>query len=114
MILVPSGALHGSIPISFPIAISCTPYIFGMDGPVISASKIPAVYPFSIIIRAREAVTSDFPTPPFPLMTPITFFTWEPTFAGALDGAVLPAFCFWLSQEPRLLHQRLLLLLFLL
>lgn len=33
-------------------------------------------------------------------MTPITFFTWEPTFAGALDGAVLPAFCFWLSQEP--------------
>ena len=21
-------------------------------------------------------------------------------FAGALDGTVLPAFCFWLSQEP--------------
>ena len=83
MIFVPSFATHGNIPASLPTALPCTPYIFGIDGPVISASRIPTEYPCCTIIRARDAVTIDLPTPPLPLTTPITFFTCEYGFAGA-------------------------------
>ena len=88
IIFVPSFATHGSIPSSLPRACSWMPYIFGMDGPVISASRIPAVYPFSIIILAREAVTMDLPTPPLPLITPMTFLTAEYGFAGFLKSFI--------------------------
>ena len=60
-----------------------SPKAFGIDGPVISASMIPTLYPFALIILARDAVTSDLPTPPFPLTTPITFFTWLRAFWGS-------------------------------
>ena len=83
MIFVPSSATPGNIPASLPTALPCTPYIFGIDGPVISASRIPTEYPCCTIIRARDAVTIDLPTPPLPLTTPITFFTCEYGFAGA-------------------------------
>ena len=33
--------------------------------------------------HASDAVTKDFPTPPFPLTTPITFFTFEDGFIGS-------------------------------
>ena len=49
----------------------------------ILGSRIPTEYPCCTIIRARDAVTIDLPTPPLPLTTPITFFTCEYGFAGA-------------------------------
>ena len=33
--------------------------------------------------HASDAVTKDFPTPPYPLTTPITFFTFEDGFIGS-------------------------------
>ena len=75
MIFVPSFASLGKIPASLPFAVSWMPYIFGMEGPVISASRIPTEKPCSRMILAREAVTMDLPTPPFPLTTAITLFT---------------------------------------
>ena len=36
MIFVPSFATHGNIPASLPTALPCTPYIFGIDVPVIA------------------------------------------------------------------------------
>ena len=48
------------------------PYILGMDGPVMSASRMPTRYPSFASWLARDAVTMDLPTPPFPLTTPIT------------------------------------------
>ena len=72
MILVPSFASLGKIPSSVPFAVSWMPYIFGIDGPVISASRIPTENPCSRISLARDAVTMDLPTPPFPLTTAIT------------------------------------------
>ena len=56
-------------------AVSCTPKAFGMDGPVMSASRIAACFPFACILTAIMLVTKDLPTPPFPLTIPITFFT---------------------------------------
>ncbi len=40
-----------------------------------SASKIPAVLPVLARATARFAATVDFPTPPFPAITAIIFFT---------------------------------------
>ena len=55
----------------------------GIDGPVISASRIATFFPFLLEEEASIAVTEDFPTPPFPLTIPITFFTLESLFIGA-------------------------------
>ena len=63
------------MPLSSAWAAPVRPYIFGMEGPVMSASRIPTLYPLAAIAFAREPVTKDFPTPPLPLTTPITFFT---------------------------------------
>ena len=98
IILVSSFATHGIMESSVPLAFSCTPYIFGIDGPVTSASRIPTVYPFSRIILARDAVTSDFPTPPFPLTTPITLLMDEYIFAGSRKSVFL------LLQESACAH----------
>ncbi len=63
----------GYKPSSEPVALPLIPKTFGIDGPVISASKTAVLKPFLFIKTARREVTSDFPTPPFPLTTPITF-----------------------------------------
>ncbi len=69
-----------------------------MEGPVISASRIPTLQPFLRIILARDAVTIDFPTPPLPLTTPITFLISENSFAGFLKSTGL------LLQESACAH----------
>ncbi len=89
MIFVPSFASHGKIPASSPLALSWIPYIFGTDGPVTSASRIPTANPCSRIIRASDAVTIDLPTPPLPLTTAITFLICENAFAGCLISSGL-------------------------
>lgn len=84
MIFVPSFASHGKIFSPSPFAFSWIPYIFGMDGPVISASMIPTENPCSLISLASDAVTIDFPTPPFPLTTAITWLMCDFLFSGLI------------------------------
>lgn len=68
----------GKIPFSLVLAFWNNPNILGMDGPVISASRTATECPFSLIDAVSKEVTRDFPTPPFPLTTPMTFFICEP------------------------------------
>ncbi|MCY1310390.1 hypothetical protein D9M70_605720 [compost metagenome] len=49
--------------------------MIGIDGPEISASRIPTLAPAFLSAIARLAVTVDFPTPPFPEEMAIMFFT---------------------------------------
>ena len=67
---------------------------------------MPVLYPFLAIETAIDAVTIDFPTPPFPLITPITCFMLE---KALLSFFILSAA---LSQplqssllQPELLHE---------
>ncbi len=64
-------------------AFSWLPKTFGIDAPVISASKIPVSYPLLLAKTDNIDVTIVFPTPPFPLTTPITFPILEYSLAGA-------------------------------
>ena len=50
------------------------PSILGMEGPVISASRIPTRAPERASSTARLPQTNDLPTPPLPEMTPITWW----------------------------------------
>ena len=52
-----------------------TPKERGIEGPVMSASSTATFLPLRAAPTASRAVTRDFPTPPFPLTTPITRFT---------------------------------------
>ena len=61
----------------------CKPNIMGIDGPVTSASKMAARYSRRRMVTANREVTIDFPTPPFPLTTPITCLMWDCALAGA-------------------------------
>ncbi len=65
------------------MALSWTPNIFGTEGPVTSASRMPTVFPLRFAAIARRPVTSDLPTPPLPLTTPMTFFTFDSAFIGS-------------------------------
>ena len=48
-----------------------------------SASSMAVEAPFLDVSAARSEVTSDFPTPPFPLTIPITFFILLSLFIGS-------------------------------
>ncbi len=63
------------------------PRSLGILGPVISASKIPTLYPFSFNCLAIKVAMDDLPTPPFPLITPIIFLT---LFKGLFSTPQLP------------------------
>ena len=58
--------------LSSPVAFSFMPNALGMLGPVMSASIIALLKPLRFISTAKSEVIMDFPTPPFPLTTPIT------------------------------------------
>ena len=51
------------------------PKIFGMEGPVISASRIAVLYPSLCMDTASIEVTRLLPTPPLPDTTPMTCLT---------------------------------------
>ena len=70
---MPVLVIAGRIPISVPIALSVIPNIRGMEGPVISASRIAVLYPLRCAVTASIAVVRDLPTPPLPLTMPMTF-----------------------------------------
>ena len=55
----------------------------GMEGPVMSASRIAARLPARAVALASRPVTRDLPTPPLPLTTPMTLRTSLPALAGA-------------------------------
>ena len=69
----------------------------GMDGPVMSASKIATFLPSLALPTASNDVTNDLPTPPFPLTMPITFFTLESGFC--FSNVILDEQS--LEQEPQ-------------
>ena len=71
------------MPSSLPAARVWMPKALGMEGPVISASRMPTFLPRPAMAQAREEVTRLLPTPPFPLTTAMTFLTWESSWAGA-------------------------------
>ncbi len=73
MMSIPVFVRIGSSPCSEATACSCMPKALGMDGPVISASRMAACLPRRLIATASKEVTILLPTPPFPLTTPITF-----------------------------------------
>ena len=73
------------------------PKDLGIDGPVISASRMAVLRPDWRALTARSEVTSDFPTPPLPLTTAITFFTFLLLSFLEFCGAVLS-----LQSEPQL------------
>ena len=54
---------------------SATPKAMGIEGPVISASRMAVWWPLRFMLTASMEVTRDLPTPPFPLTMPMTFFT---------------------------------------
>ena len=60
------------------------PNILGIEGPVISASRIPTLYPLRAIVMAIKLVTEDLPTPPLPDTTPITCLTELSSCNGAV------------------------------
>ena len=66
-----------------------------------SASSMPHWLPFFCIAEASSEVTSDFPTPPLPLTTPITFRTLLSGLAGTLKSGFSASahFCWQLPQS---------------
>ena len=69
------------------------PNILGMDGPVTSASRMPTLAPRRESSRARMPVTRDFPTPPLPETTPMTFLITQPSAGPSCWGACACCAC---------------------
>ena len=71
---------------------SSTSNIFGIEGPKISVSSSPTLYPSRASAMARLADTVLLPTPPLPLLTAMMFFTpgsiWPTSGRGALLNSV--------------------------
>ena len=76
MASIPVLLKTGYMPASSAVARVRRPNALGMDGPVISASNTAVLSPCRFASTARSDVTSDFPTPPFPLITPTTRLMW--------------------------------------
>ena len=70
-----------------------TANIFGIDGPKISASSKPTLYPCFAKAIARFALTVDFPTPPLPEATANTFLTFEMPPSPAKSFALIISIC---------------------
>ena len=101
MMSMPPFVRQGSMPDSLAAAIASTPNIFGIDGPVMSASRIPHWRPFFCIAEASSEVTSDLPTPPLPLTTPTTFLTSLRAFAATRKSGFSASehFCWQFPQS---------------
>src|SRR5699024_7484894 len=60
-----------------------------MDGPVMSASRMPTEWPSRRMATASMALVMLLPTPPLPDTTPITFLMWLLACGGSCCGAAL-------------------------
>ena len=76
MISMPVLETAGSRVCPSPLARSWMPKALGMEGPVMSASRIPARRPRRCMVTAIWLVTMDLPTPPLPDTMPNTLPTW--------------------------------------
>jgi len=75
--LIPRLDSTGRIPSGLPSGCASPGRsIRGMEGPVMSASRMPTAYPRRASVMASSADTEDLPTPPLPLTTAITWRTW--------------------------------------
>ena len=79
MICRPVCVVTGSRYSSVPMQCSWMPKDLGMEGPVMSASRIAQLWPRRCISDAIRDVTRDLPTPPLPLTTAMTFLTLAPS-----------------------------------
>ena len=89
-ILMPVVLAAGRMPSSEASSWPFTPKALGMDGPVTSASSMATLWPRLRSSTLIRLVTRDLPTPPLPLTTPMTFFTWLWAFAGAEKSGAPP------------------------
>src|SRR5690554_4920297 len=71
--LIPIRLSTGRRPNSVVSGFVRRPNILGILEPVISASRIPVLYPWRASSTATSEVTEDLPTPPLPLITAITW-----------------------------------------
>ena len=62
---------RGKSPSSTTLSLFFKPNIFWIEGPVMSASKIPTLNPSFFNLIANKDEITDFPTPPLPLPTAI-------------------------------------------
>ena len=99
-ILIPSSETAGSIPIDVPYICPLIPNIFGIDGPVRSASIMPTRFPSATSFLAISDVTVDLPTPPLPLTIPITLPMWLYSFNFSLGITLQPPLEEHPSQFP--------------
>lgn len=67
MVSMPVFVLTGNRPSSLPMAFSWMPKHFGIDGPVMSASRMAVLKPRRCMVTASIEVTRLLPTPPLPL-----------------------------------------------
>ena len=75
MTSMPLADFAGLMPSASAVRRLSTPKDFGMDGPVMSASRMATLWPRLFISEASRLVTRDLPTPPLPDTTPITCLT---------------------------------------
>ena len=87
MTLMPMRDSMGNTPRSVMRAWPWSPKAFGIEGPVTSASRMATCLPARRRATAKREVTMDFPTPPLPLTTPITFLMLLSLWAGFLKEA---------------------------
>ena len=100
MTLMPVADISGRRSLPRPLArLPLMPIILGMEGPVMSASRMPTVCPRRLSSMASAPVTNDLPTPPLPESTAITCFTSERLFSSNCVGAVWPPAAAACSQE---------------
>ena len=90
MTSMPVSDTAGLMPRSEPVARSWRLKAVGMEGPVMSASRMATFLPRRRMATAREEVTRLLPTPPLPLTTAMTLPILDRALAGAsrLWGAV--------------------------
>lgn len=91
MTLTPCSEISGSM--RLPRAWTWRPLmpnILGMEGPVMSASRMPTLLPRRASSVAMAPVTNDLPTPPLPESTAITRLTSDSVFSSNCDGVDCP------------------------
>ena len=86
MTLMPVWVWPGRIPSASAVSGLVMPKVFGMEGPVMSASRMPTLLPRLFISLASRLVTRDLPTPPLPETTPMTCLTLLRLFVSSLVG----------------------------
>ena len=89
MTLMPLSETAGYRTPSAPMKVD-SPKARGIEGPVMSESRIAVERPLCCALVASSEVTSDLPTPPLPLTTPISLPTLVPSCSCSYCGSLMP------------------------